>query len=380
MVREIKMGTFLALIIGYTPLSFFCSIILVDTLSRFLPLTSLVPPATLFVLPSLQDSSDTGPVYVLDMYGTNQWSRFAHSSNSSDQKTTTLLSPRTITQRLSSATAAQGEISLISAPFPNATFPLQFFGPSVTCEEANSTIATIIDSIRDDDVRNNSVGSLAEKSNYFYAFVPDLITNAGNTSAKNNGVLLTPKLRLPQPQNASNELWMAYSRYTGHLDSQGNMATEDHYLVCKLHNASYNILVMFEEGAQEITNLSTANKNIVEYPKNDSPISDEIFQQHAYSAVFWAMTDLLVGSMGFFVQNTSPPTNFTEITTDLQYISLIGSSDLQAFFDSNHPGANGISDQRNQDIELAHNRTLDVLIPELMFNITMSFMSSNLLS
>lgn len=314
------------------------------------------------------------------MYGTNQWSRFAHSWNSSDQETTTLLSPRTIVKRQSSAVAAQGEILPISAPFLNASFPLQFFGPSVMCEEADSTTAAIIESIREDDVRDKSVGTLVEKSNYFYGFVPDLMTNAGNTSAKNNGVLPIPTLRLPQPQNASNELWMAYSRYTGNLDSQGNRTTEDHFLVCKLYNASYNILLKFEEGAQEITNLSTVHINTVDYPKNDSPISDEIFQQHAYSAVFWAMTDLLVGSMGFFLENNSSSTNFTEITTDLQYISLIGSSDLQAFFDSNHPSSPGISDQREQDIELAHNRTLDVLIPELMFNITTSFMSSNLLS
>jgi len=39
-----------------------------------------------------------------------------------------------------------------------------------------------------------------------------------------------------------------------------------------------------------------------------------------------------------------------------------------------------ISDQRQQDIALARSRVLDILIEELAFNTTLSFMNSNLLS
>jgi len=136
----------------------------------------------------------------------------------------------------------------------------------------------------------------------------------------------------------------------------------------------------FEDVVQNITDNGTQILNAVEYPGFNETLSDALLVQHAYSAVFWAMSDLLVGSMSFFQGNSSPPTNFTEIKTELQYISLLGSSDLQAFINSNHPDNTTVGDQRAQDIALVNNRTLEELIPELMFNITLTFMTSNLLS
>jgi hypothetical protein len=53
----------------------------------------------------------------------------------------------------------------------------------------------------------------------------------------------------------------------------------------------------------------------------------------------WALSDRLVGSMGFF--RDSSPSNvsapyFAEITTEVQQTSILGSSDLDVFFDVNH--------------------------------------------
>lgn len=101
----------------------------------------------------------------------------------------------------------------------------------------------------------------------------------------------------------------------------------------------------------------------------------------------WAFTDPLTGTMSFYTVNsteTGSPSNFSEITTSIQLTSLLGSSDLHVFFDLNHGIVAGInctsSDQRVQDINLARNRTLDVLIEELSFNTTVSFMTNTLLS
>lgn len=306
--------------------------------------------------------------------------RFAYSSKSSDGQTAQLMNVRTIIRRLASATASLGNILSVPPPFVNSTYELEYYGPSVVCTEANSSVAMIIDNLRDADVRENSRGTLVEKSNYYYAIVPDLTTNTINMSSPNHGVMAVPQLRSPQPQNASNQIWMAYSRYDGNVNANGMRATEDHYMTCQLFNASHTLRLSFEEGVQNISSQAQQNLNAVEYPNNNAASSDELFQQHSYSAVFLALSDLLVGYMGFFIQNTSNPVNFTEIATELQYISLLGSSDLDAFFDSNHPGNTTIKDQRAQDIALAKNRTLEILVPELMFNITTSFMSSDLLS
>jgi hypothetical protein len=74
---------------------------------------------------------------------------------------------------------------------------------------------------------------------------------------------------------------------------------------------------------------------------------------------------------------------FSEITTQIEHTSLLGTSDLFYFFDAAHQLNHlerAISDQRRQDIDLARGRTLEVLIPELAENITMSLMSSTLIS
>jgi hypothetical protein len=104
----------------------------------------------------------------------------------------------------------------------------------------------------------------------------------------------------------------------------------------------------------------------------------------------WAFTDQLIGWIGIYndtsLSNSSGGiTEFSEIQTQIEHTSLLGSSDLDYFFDKNHDlfsnsttGPN--SDQRQQDIALAQNQTLDILIPELAFNTTLSFMTSDLLS
>ena len=157
--------------------------------------------------------------------------------------------------------------------------------------------------------------------------------------------------------------------------------------MCQLYNATYNINLTFEEGSQTIQDQGTRILNLVDYPDADAPVSTDLMVQHAYSAFMWALTDLLVGSMGIFTEETSNSsnvlTNFGEITTQIEHTSLLGSSDLDAYFDSNHAlhSSNSVvSDQRLQDIVLAKNRTLDVLIEELAYNTTLSFMNSNLLS
>jgi hypothetical protein len=356
-------------------------------------LPSLITPATLNILPTLRITLDELPVPRLDMYGTNygtfQPKRFTYSAPSNDSVTGAsyelFLGPRTIVSRLSTATATQGLILSITPPFVNSTYSLQFYGPSVQCGEANTTVATLIQSFRDQSVANNT-GDIIEVANYYYAFVPDL-SSFGDKYSPNDGVHAVSQIRLQQPNNASNELWMVYSRYTGRVDSAGVREIEDYCSTCRLYNASYDINFEFEETNQTITSRSTQIMNLVEYPSVDHLASDQLMVQHGYSAVMWAMSDLLVGSMGTFnviSDNPGEPvTNFSEITTQIQHTSLLGSQDLDVFFDRNkglYTHNYTLTDQRKQDIDLAQNRTLDVLIEELMFNITISFMSSNLLS
>jgi HPt (histidine-containing phosphotransfer) domain-containing protein len=123
------------------------------------------------------------------------------------------------------------------------------------------------------------------------------------------------------------------------------------------------------------------------YPTDDLPSTPDIQVKHAYSAIFWVLTDLIVGSMGMFTQrsadNWTEITNTSEITSQIQYTSLLGSSDLDVFFSNDHflsSNTPTLGAQRLQNVALEQNQTLAFLIPQLAFNMTISFMSSNLLS
>ncbi|TGO86393.1 hypothetical protein BPOR_0307g00020 [Botrytis porri] len=382
MLWKLKLGSLLA-IVAWLVFFGFCY---AWPFSTTLPIGSLLTPGTLYVVPSSKSIHTYANVSSLDMYGHDQPSRFTYSApvNVTDGVQHALfLGPRTIITRLSTATATQGEILPINAPFSNATYDVQFYGPIVKCNEADSTTATIIQNLRDESVANIT-GSVTEVSNYYYAFVPNL-GNYDNSSLTNHGVTVIPQARLQQPQNASNQLWMAYSRY----HQSKSFETENHYTVCTLYNASYNININFEEGTQTVTSQSLSVLNSVPYPDVNTPLSKSLMVQHAYSAYMRAIADLMVGTMGIFQAAPSAPglpsTYFSEITTQIAHTSLLGSSDLDAFFErkSNDPLGNNntaVSDQRAQDISLAGNATLEALVEELAWNVTCGFLNSNLLS
>ncbi|KAF4637023.1 hypothetical protein G7Y89_g1067 [Cudoniella acicularis] len=316
-----------------------------------------------------------------------QTTSFAFSAVDPTTNTIIFLGPRTLIYRLSTATATAGQILTIIPPFVNSSYSLDFYGPYVQCQQANETEAGIISSLRNQSI-SQITGDTLETDNCYFAFVPDFgLLNSGTTP--DHGVQMVSQERLQEPGNASNEIWMVYSRWA--WNSSGQQTAVDRYTTCQLWNASYTIDLSFQEGSQNITKHDLELKNLVPYPTPYQQNSPDVIVQHSYSAVMWALTDLLVGSMGLFSQisngtNTSTITNFSEITTTLERTSLLGSSDLDVFFDKNHWMTNNISGnytpsaQRQADIEFAGNKTLEELIPELAFNTTVGFMNNWLLS
>lgn len=91
--------------------------------------------------------------------------------------------------------------------------------------------------------------------------------------------------------------------------------------------------------------------------------------------------------MGFYnstTANASIPA-FSSLDTYIEHNSLLGSNDLGYFFDMNkllywNNTEEALSDQHLRDKDLAKNQTLEYLIEELAFNITISLMSDPLLA
>ena len=110
---------------------------------------------------------------------------------------------------------------------------------------------------------------------------------------------------------------------------------------------------------------------------------------HAYSAFLWCLSDQIVGAFTWFGDrsNPFPSPEFGVIDTPLQHTSLLGSSDLDVYFDLNKNkswnkdgNSTQLSDQRMQDKAMARNRTLPVLIEELSYNMTVSLLHNEILT
>jgi len=375
---------------------------------RCLQVPSLITPATLFVVPSISSVSVNASVPSLDITNSSEAHRFAYFTplnttiSNADPNSYIFDGPRSILTRLSTATASYGQILPISPPFSDSSYSLSFAGPYVNCTSGNansfnSTVQGFMELFLQKMNSSLHQSSLGEQFAY-YAFVPsfDLDVEGSNTVFF-NGTGLTaldqPRLQ-EQPGNATNELWITFYRYltdrNGNyvLDVNQNKIPEQMYGVCSLWNVTYDLNFSYDGGAQNITNNSITPLNPVVYPTTTAQ-EDSNLVQLSYSAVFWVITDQLVGSMGLVdytnsSQNGTSTPGYGSIDTNIEHNSLLGSNDLDYFFDLNAEVYNDtnqpLSDQRLLDKELGQNQTLPFLIEQLSYNVTMSLMNDPLLA
>lgn len=296
----------------------------------------------------------------------------------SDDNSKVFAGPRTILSLLSTATASLGRILPIKPPYNHSSYSVQFDGPIVQCDQANSSAATAIDSLLRDKMAISD-GVANETENVYYAFVP-AFDAAGRLMALS-------KPRLQYPSNATNQLWMTYLRYA--IDLNGNHIRERDYQVCQLYNATYDLTLEWDGGIQHVSPSYKVHEAVHFPNKQPDPVSG--MSRHAYSALFWALTNQVVGSFGWFEEvdrsDGIAAAQFGVIDTPISRTSLLGSSDLDLFFDldnqkgwSERTNTTELSDQRLQDKALARNRTLAVLIEELSFNTTVSLLNNELLT
>ena len=338
----------------------------------------------------MQVESQIVNVSTLQIAQATQYINFAYTvpdPGLGHQKERLYSSPRTILTRSAVTTAAAGQILSISAPFVNATYQQVFYGPYVQCQAANSTIANQIDMAAERTKRTKMAldPSVQEVLNEYFALVPALVDLSGlslDTDVQvanlsdNNGAL-----------NASNKLWMKFPRYPPNVTIL-NVTDKayPYYLSCDLYNASYQVNFSWVNGIQSISMPEPEMVNVVPYPTN-STLTPAYEESLAYTAFMETLSQQLVGSMGFYRRtgaNNVTTRIFSEIHTNIDQTTLLGSSDFNSYFIKNHAvsgGTDGLfSPQRLQDMACARNRTLDVLIPELSSNITVSLITDPLLA
>jgi hypothetical protein len=237
-----------------------------------------------------------------------------------------------------------------------------------------------------------SSGGLWEQFAYA-GFVPSFdVDPSGTNTISFEGINITaldqPRLQ-QQPGNATNEIWLYYYRYS--VDANGSYVLDANqtdqnnltpqYSVCSLSNAAYDLNFTFDSGQQNVTSNSITPINAVAYPEYGTID----FVGISYSAFFWVLADQVVGTMGVVsTTNGSGSYPYGSIDTNMEHNSLLGSNDLDYFFDLNSAADNSsewpLSDQRINDKGLAQNQTLPYLIQQLSFNMTVSLMSDPLLA
>lgn len=282
--------------------------------------------------------------------------------------------PRTILNLISTATASLGEILPVMSPYNTSVSSVQFYAPIIKCKDANMTEQVIIDRFRQEDMVTEP-GAIIQKDSAYYAFVP--------TYNSSGDMIPVTKRRQQAPVNATNLLWMTFLRPA--IVYNGTRVKERHYQTCRLCNASYDLTVRKDHGFQNITGSYTVNET-VHFPQDKADdISD--MAQHAYAAFMWVIVDQLIGKFAWGQEsNKSDSSQFGIIDSQLQRTSLLGTLDLDAFFEFDEEYGlyatiePELSAQRLQDKALARNRTLDVLIEELSFNTTVSLMHNPLLT
>lgn len=310
---------------------------------------------------------------------------FAYTVNATDPKIQKFLGPRTVLTRLTVATAANGQILQLNAPYANATYEQEFYGPTVRCEDANATTATIIDATAAKRFAQLDP-SVRMVSNDFIAFVPAL--SERNTSAPD--VPMADLTDNNGGSRASNQIWIRISQTDlEHPNRDVTVAEDYRYLICEVHNATYNVNFTWSNGVQTIHNSSIQTMGPVPHPTTVSySAADQV--NTAYSAFMWALNTQIVGHLSFFQDvssenDTAVDVNagriYSEIATNMEQSSLLGSSSLDSFFIKNHLLGNPddptlFSTQRLFDKAFARNRTLGVLIEELGFNVTMGLLSN----
>ena len=291
----------------------------------------------------------------------------------------TFSGPRTILNLLASGTASLGNILPIAGPTNFSEYSISFYGPIVNCTNADPEGVSLIDRLYRENMRL-PFGTSKQVDSAYFAFVP-IYNSTGQ-------VISLSEPRVQSQYNALNQMWMTFIRYS--YDNTGKQIRERFYEICRLHNATYDVHLKWNMGLQSI-NVSHVIGEEVPYPR-DGPTDVSNMAQHAYSAVMWTLTDQLVGQMAWFQEEQQEndlfvPSQFGAVQTRLQETSLLGSSDLDYYFDFNlehglyrYDNETQISGQRLQDKYFARNRTLPELIQQLSSNITVSLLHNVLLT
>ncbi|KAN0096013.1 hypothetical protein V8E51_014818 [Hyaloscypha variabilis] len=307
-----------------------------------IPLIAIITPATLTV--HLANKSNQTVHYLT----------FWPLSNHETYDCASLSAPAPRVARLMSSVTSQGSILQIAAPYPNCTYLVPFYGPSISCGLTTTGNSSFQEEIGDAIVNS----TLVELT--YVAFVPHLKEILADPYT-------TESIDLVSSDHA--RLYATTLRSEA-VDSTGTLsfsASEYETIECGLYNTSYVVNFTLSNGQQEVivTNMSQLNGVNSSIWCN---LEIDIFvpcaeDGMAYNSIMDALGNILIG---WLASNGIDPRR-----TQIMSTVLMESIELQGIL-RRYDSTNGLSEQ----LSIA-NMTLSEALEQIVLNATLSLFSDS---
>ncbi|KAF5584024.1 uncharacterized protein FSUBG_12938 [Fusarium subglutinans] len=293
-----------------------------------LPLIAVITPATLTVQVSDRPNITVvdAPIPLLDYNNMLNFAQFTGVGGVG------YYAPSSYVSRVLLSVASLGSILTFPAPFPNSSYSVDFYGPSISCgTPRNATFAKLLaEAVKNETCCGNSAG--------YVGFVPSSNTVnsteegyalAGLRGAMNYSLIssLASIDRTANSINASRLFVVVPDIPASNTTTSYIMANKT--IECALYNSSYAVNFTFDNGQQ---NISYKSKRLNGVRSSDASLnedndSDRFNAAVAYIALMDSLGKLLLGNLGISHYGVMQPTQtqiMSSVLMDAKEMQVLG--------------------------------------------------------
>ncbi|KAF5253985.1 hypothetical protein FANTH_1167 [Fusarium anthophilum] len=293
-----------------------------------LPLIAVITPATLTVQVSDRPNITVvdAPIPLLDYNNMLNFAQFTGVGGVG------YYAPSSYVSRVLLSVASLGSILTFPAPFPNSSYFVDFYGPSISCgTPRNATFAKLLaEAVRNETCCGNSAG--------YVGFVPSSNTVnsteegyalAGLRGAMNYSLIssLASIDRTANSINSSRLFVVVPDLPASNTTTSYIMANKT--IECALYNSSYAVNFTFDNGQQ---NISYKSKRLNGVRSSDAGLnedndSDRFKAAVAYIALMDSLGKLLLGNLGISHYGVMQPTQtqiMSSVLMDAKEMQVLG--------------------------------------------------------
>ncbi|PNP81395.1 hypothetical protein FNYG_05201 [Fusarium nygamai] len=334
-----------------------------------LPLIAVITPATLTVEVSDRPNITVvdAPIPLLDYNNMLNFAQFTGAGGLG------YYAPSSYVSRVLLSVASLGSILTFPAPFPNSSYSVDFYGPSISCgTPRNATFAKLLaEAVKNETCCGNSAG--------YVGFVPSTNTVnrteegyalAGLRGAMNYSLIssLASIDRTANSVNSSRLFVVVPDMPASNTTISYIMANKS--IECALYNSSYAVNFTFDNGQQNIS-YKSKRLNGIQSSDADGLSEDKDSNRFnaavAYIALMDSLGKLLLGKLGISHYGVMQPTQ-TQIMSSV----LMDAKEMQVL-----AGVNAATDRPETPDSVIGNISMADALEQLFTNATISLFSNS---